>query len=107
MEKLEHEFITEGGIKERMYKARTGFRSAQDERLRHLEEQRPKLEQRIAELEQRIAEQEQQNARLSAQLAESSRQAQKWHDAYEDLKQRALAAYNRQQEEINRLRGDK
>ncbi len=107
MEKLEHEFITEGGIKERMYKARTGFRSAQDERLRHLEEQRPKLEQRIAELEQRIAEQEQQKARLSAQLAESSRQAQKWHDAYEDLKQRALAAYNRQQEEIKRLRGDK
>ena len=91
--------------KERMYKARTGYRSAQDERLRLLEEQHPKLEQKIACLEQKIAEQEQLNAHLSAQLAESRQQAQRWHDAYTDLKQRALAAYNKQQEEINRLKG--
>lgn len=105
MEKLEQEFITEGGIKERMYKARTGYRSAQDERLRFLEEQHPKLEQKITCLEQKIAEQEQLNAHLSAQLAESRQQAQRWHDAYIDLKQRALAAYNKQQEEIKRLKG--
>lgn len=85
--------------KERMYKARTGYRSAQDERLRLLEEQHPKLEQKIAE-------QEQLNAHLSTQLAESRQQAHRWHDAYIDLKQRALAAYNKQQEEINRLKGE-
>lgn len=90
MEKLEQEFITEGGIKERMYKARTGYRSAQDERLRQLEETQPKLEQRIADLE--------------AQLADALQQAQKWRDAYADLKQRALAAYNRQQDMIEALR---
>lgn len=30
--KLDREFVTEGGIKERMYKARTGYRQKQDER---------------------------------------------------------------------------
>ncbi len=100
MEKLEQEFITEGGIKERMYKARTGYRSAQDERLRQLEEIQPKLEQRIAELERQRDE-------LEARLADACQQVQKWHDAYDDLKERALAAYNRQLEEIEALRKQK
>lgn len=45
MEKLEKEFITEGGIKERMYKARTGYRQAQDERMRELEQEVPQLKE--------------------------------------------------------------
>ena len=76
MERLEQEFITEGGIKERMHRARTGYRQAQDERLRALEAENPRLQQ---ELEQ-------------------------WRRRYDDLKQRALRAYNAQQEEIARLK---
>lgn len=34
---LEREFIKEGGIKERMHKARTGYRQKQDEKLKQLE----------------------------------------------------------------------
>lgn len=33
---LEKQFVTEGGIKERMYAARTGYRQSQDEERRHL-----------------------------------------------------------------------
>lgn len=36
---LETQFVTEGGIKERMYRARTGFRQAQDQRLAELEKE--------------------------------------------------------------------
>lgn len=36
---LELEFITKGGIKERMHAARTGYREEQDRRLRELEEE--------------------------------------------------------------------
>ena len=83
MEKLETEFITEGGIKERMYKARTGYRQAQDDRLKQLEAEHPQL---VDQLEQAQAE------------------AAHWKAAYEDLKQRALNAYHRQQEERDTLK---
>jgi len=83
MKKLEVEFITEGGIKERMYKARTGYRQGQDERLKQLEEEFPQLEH---------------------QLAAAQAEAQKWQAAYEDLKQRALKAYNDQKAEIESLK---
>lgn len=97
MKKLEQEFITEGGIKERMHRARTGYRQAQDERLRQLEAERPSLEARIAELESRLADTQ---SRLAAEI-EASKQ---WQAAYNDLRQRALAAYNRQQQEIAELK---
>lgn len=90
MEHLEKQFVTEGGIKERMYKARTGYRSAQEERLHQLETERPQLEQEISQLKQ--------------QLAEAQSNAEHWQSKYEDLKTRALNAYNRQQEEIERLK---
>lgn len=83
MGKLEKEFVTEGGIKERMYKARTGYRQAQDDRLKQLEEERPQL---------------------MAQLERAQAEASQWKTAYEDLKQRALKAYYEQKEEIERLR---
>ena len=83
LEKLDVEFVTEGGIKERMYKARTGYRSQQDERLKQLEAERPILEQ---------------------QLTEAQAEASTWKAAYEDLKQRALKAYYTQQEEIKALK---
>ena len=76
MEGLERTFVTEGGIKERMHQARTGYRQQQDERLAKLEKLVPQLQQ---------------------QLAESQA-------AYQDLKQRALKAYQEQQAEIERLK---
>lgn len=89
LEKLEREFITEGGIKERMYRARTGYRQQQDERLKQLELQLPQLQQQLQE------------AQSAAQQWQA--EAQRWQSAYDDLKHRALSAYNRQKEEIERL----
>ena len=80
---LEREFITEGGIKERMHKARTGYRQKQDEKLKQLEVECSRLEQA---------------------LKEARTEAEKWKAAYNDLKQRALKAYYSQQEEIKRLK---
>ncbi len=76
MSALEHTFVTEGGIKERMYQARTGYRREHDARLASLE-------------------QELEAARL---------EIQRWKQAYNDLKERALKAYNQQQEEIVSLK---
>lgn len=83
LKKLEREFVTEGGIKERMHRARTGYRKQQDERLKQLEDELPRLEQA---------------------LGEAHAEAERWKAAYNDLKERALKAYYSQQEEINRLK---
>ena len=76
MEGLERSFVTEGGIKERMHQARTGYRQQKDERLAELERLVPQLQQQLAEAQA----------------------------AYQDLKERALKAYYQQQEEIERLK---
>jgi len=54
IEKLEHRFVTEGGIKERMYAARTGYRQQQDAHMRALEAENQQLNARIKELEEEI-----------------------------------------------------
>lgn len=77
MAALERTFVTEGGIKERMHRARTGYRQQQYDHVQELERK----------------------------LAEVQKEVEKWKAAYEDLKQRALKAYNEQQEEINKLKG--
>lgn len=51
IEKLEQRFVTEGGIKERMHAARTGYRQEADARLRALETENQQLKKRIKELE--------------------------------------------------------
>lgn len=56
IEKLEKQFVTEGGIKERMYAARTGYRQEQDARMKALEAENAALKQRIVELEQKLRE---------------------------------------------------
>ena len=76
MANLERRFIEEGGIKERMYKARTGYRQQQDERLRALEQQ----------------------------LATAQAEAKHWKEVYDDLRSRALKAYNAQAAEIADLK---
>lgn len=63
LQALEERFVTEGGIKERMYAARTGYRQAQDEHMSQLEAENAALltenavlKARIAELERRLRE---------------------------------------------------
>lgn len=109
--KLDREFVTEGGIKERMYKARTGYRQKQDERLKQLEKENPRLIKQILELKEQLEKQKEEQKRLmeeqKAQLEDALSLAAKWQAAYEDLKQRALKAYYEQQAEIERLKKDR
>ena len=109
--KLDREFVTEGGIKERMYKARTGYRQKQDERLKQLEEENPRLIKQILDLKGQLEEQKEEQKRLmeeqKAQLEDALSLAAKWQAAYEDLKKRALKAYYQQQAEIERLKKDR
>lgn len=83
MESLERTFVTQGGIKERMHQARTGYRQQQDKRLAELERAVPVLQQQLAQAQAEVAE---------------------WKAKYEDLKQRALNSYNQQKAEIEELR---
>lgn len=52
--KLEHRFVTEGGIKERMHAARTGYRKEQDAYMQALEAENQQLKKRIKELEEEL-----------------------------------------------------
>ena len=52
--KLEKRFVTEGGIKERMYAARTGYRQEVDARLKALEEENQRLKKENEELKKRL-----------------------------------------------------
>ena len=56
LQALEERFVTEGGIKERMYAARTGYRQAQDEHMSQLEAENAALHTENAVLKARIAE---------------------------------------------------
>lgn len=47
---LDTQFVTQGGIKERMYAARTGYRQQQDERLKYLEKHVEEQETTITHL---------------------------------------------------------
>ena len=80
---LERQFVTEGGIKERMHRARTGYRQHQDELLKSLEAE---------------------NAHLKEALSAAQQDALSWKAAYENLKARALKAYYTKEEEIKRLK---
>ncbi|MBR4275991.1 MAG: four helix bundle suffix domain-containing protein, partial [Prevotella sp.] len=53
---LEQQFVTQGGIKERMYAARTGYRKGIDEELQRLRDENKSLRQQVPILEQRIEE---------------------------------------------------
>ena len=52
--KLEERFVKEGGIKERMYAARTGYRQQQDERMRALEAENRQLRAEVEALKQQL-----------------------------------------------------
>ena len=54
LEQLEKRFVTEGGIKERMHAARTGYRNGVDNRLHELEAENLQLKKEIAKLQEEI-----------------------------------------------------
>lgn len=54
IEGLETQFVTQGGIKERMYAARTGYRQEQDARLAALEEENKRLKEENRRLKERL-----------------------------------------------------
>lgn len=56
IEQLEKKFVTEGGIKERMHAARTGYRKAQDSHMADLETENRQLKAEIQALRERIKE---------------------------------------------------
>lgn len=76
---LQERFVTEGGIKERMYAARTGYRKEQEERLMLLEAE---------------------NAQLKQQLSAALDSTRQWQAAYEELKQRALTKIGELQQRL-------
>ena len=51
---LDKQYVTQGGIKERMYAARTGYRKGQEEELKRLREDNKHLRQQVPILEQQI-----------------------------------------------------
>lgn len=54
IEKLEHRFVTEGGIKERMYAARTGYRQTVDDHVQALEAENQQLKTKVKALEEEL-----------------------------------------------------
>ena len=56
IEKLEKQFVTEGGIKERMHAARTGYRQDVDAHMRALEAENQQLKAENAELKRILEE---------------------------------------------------
>ena len=56
IERLEARFVKEGGIKERMYAARTGYRQQQDEYMQALETENKRLKAEIATLKKKLEE---------------------------------------------------
>lgn len=61
LERLEERFVKEGGIKERMYAARTGYRQAQDAKLKSLEEENARLKAENQNLRKKLEELEKKN----------------------------------------------
>ena len=66
---LDQQFVTQGGIKERMYAARTGYRKGQDEELQRLREENKSLRQQVPILEQKIEALEREKHHLEVELA--------------------------------------
>lgn len=83
LKNLEASFVKHGGIKERMHQARTDYRQEQDKRLAELEQTLPQLQQ---------------------QLKQAKAEAKLWKEKHENLKQRALKAYRRKEEETESLK---
>ena len=56
LDHLEKRFVEEGGIKERMHAARTGYRQQQDQHMRSLQRELLQMKQQLLEKEAEIEE---------------------------------------------------
>ena len=54
LKSLEKQFVEQGGIKERMYAARTGYRKQQDEERRRLLKENEQLKAELKALKERL-----------------------------------------------------
>lgn len=54
LQRLEQQFVTQGGVKERMHAARTGYRQEQDRWLQALEEENRQLRAQVEALKHQI-----------------------------------------------------
>ncbi|MBR1548712.1 MAG: four helix bundle suffix domain-containing protein [Prevotella sp.] len=70
LERLQKDFVEEGGIRERMTAARLGYRNDQKARIAELEQENAKLRQENEQLKQVMAQLRQENALLKASIAE-------------------------------------
>lgn len=104
LKRLEKQFVEQGGIKERMYAARTGYRKQQDEKMKNFEAENASLKAENAGLKAENASLKAEKASLETENAGLKADADHWKAKYYDLRARALNAYNKQQEEIKRLR---
>ena len=69
LQRLEDDFVRQGGIKERMYAARTGYRQEQDAHLAALEAENRQLREENARLTTDIRSLQTENARLREALS--------------------------------------
>lgn len=69
--RLEQRFVQEGGIKERMHAARTGYRQQQDAQLRQLQSENASLKNQVTSLNAQLASLQSQVTALQAKLAAS------------------------------------
>ena len=72
---LDKQFVTQGGIKERMYAARSGYRKGQEEELKRLREENKHLRQQVPILEQQIEHLLNEKRHLEVLLAQAQAQA--------------------------------
>ncbi len=68
LERLERRFVEEGGIKERMYAARTGYRKAQDAYMRSLEAENQRLKAENLQLKAENQRLKAENLQLKAEI---------------------------------------
>lgn len=71
---LDKQFVTQGGIKERMYAARTGYRKGQEEELKRLREENKHLRQQVPILKQQIEQLLSEKRHLEVLLAQAQAQ---------------------------------
>lgn len=70
---LDKQFVTQGGIKERMYAARTGYRKEQNEEMKRLREENKHLRQQVPILEQQIEQLQREKRHLEVLLTQARR----------------------------------
>lgn len=68
LEHLEKRFVREGGIKERMYAVRTGYRQAQDQQLAKLQKERDRLQAEVTRLQAEVTASHKVIAHLRSQI---------------------------------------